>query len=128
MTWAGGERFVSAFSIRITSPSWSARSAIRSMPNPGIAFSRSAKNSFMRRRSASDSDLQRLNHEEAVAAVGVVAGQALGDDVAEVAVELLRAGVDGADFEADHPHVAAAEAVLDFLHQAVGQPAAAVLR
>ena len=41
------------------------------------------------------------------------------DDVAEGAVELLRARVDRADFEAHHAHVAASETVFDLVHQAL---------
>src|SRR5215207_6767430 len=68
-----------------------------------------------------------FDHEQAVAAVGVVAREALRDGEAELEVEVLRAGVDRADFEAGDAHAAAAEALLDLEQHALGDAAAAVL-
>src|ERR1051326_2705970 len=66
---------------------------------------------------------QGFNHQQAVATVGVVARQTLCDGEAELDVKLLRAGVDGADFEAGDADGAATEAVLDFDEHALGDAA-----
>src|SRR2546421_11183128 len=58
---------------------------------------------------------QRFNHEQAVAAVRVVAREALRDGEAELDVKLLRAGVDRADFEARDADASASEPVLDLV-------------
>jgi hypothetical protein len=50
----------------------------------------------------------------------------LGDGVAEVAVEVLRAAVDGADFEADGADVATLETLFDADEHAFGDAAAAM--
>src|SRR5438270_13159506 len=69
---------------------------------------------------------QRFNHEQAVAAVRVVAREALRDGEAELDVKLLRACVDRADFEARDAYAPTAEAVLDLVQHTLRDPAPTV--
>src|SRR5215207_7756560 len=68
-----------------------------------------------------------FDHEQAVAAVGVVAREALRDGEAELEVEVLRAGVDRADFEPRDAHAPAAEALFDLEQHAARDAAPPVL-
>src|SRR5947209_15764598 len=68
----------------------------------------------------------RFNHEQAVAAVRVVAREALRAGEAELDVKLLSACVDGADFEARDADAATAEPVLDLVQHTLRDAAPTV--
>jgi hypothetical protein len=78
------------------------------------------------RRLAGSAIVDGFDHQEPVAAVRVVARQALRDDVADLAVELLRAGVDGAHFEPHGADVTTAEALFDAREHPLSDAAATV--